>query len=131
MDLMSWSWGQSTGARTSRGAQPDNCIQDLHFVKEIDSASPTLITNSVLGQVARQAQLVVRRNGESGPEDVLRLTLHNVTVTSYQTGAGGFLPVDQVTLHFESMDGTYYKQNFNGNPTPVTFSITTGAANCR
>ena len=62
IEVLSWSWGESNGAaRTARGKQSAACIQDLHFTKYIDSASPGLIMSGVTGDVAQSAVLVVRR----------------------------------------------------------------------
>lgn len=89
MDVLAWSWGQSTGeARTGRGKGPAVCIQDLSITKYIDSASAELIMNSVVGEVAPTAVLVVRKAGES-PLEFLTLTMRNVTVAAYNTGGSG------------------------------------------
>lgn len=135
MDVLAWSWGQSTGAaRTGRGTLPAACIQDLSLTKYIDSASPALITNSLVGQVAPTAVLVIRKGGER-PLDFLTLTMRNVTVAAYNTGGSGGEDrlTENVTLHFESMQGRYQRQNSDGSPVgdPITFEIAVGSANCR
>ena len=64
IDIMSWSWGASTGTgRTVKGQQPAACVTDLHVLKETDSSSPELIMNSVTGEVAQNAVLTVRKAG--------------------------------------------------------------------
>ena len=86
MDVLAWSWGQSTGeARTGRGKGSAVCIQDLSITKYIDSASPELIMNSMVGKLAPTAVLVVRKAGEN-PLEFLTLTMRNVTVSAYTTG---------------------------------------------
>jgi type VI secretion system secreted protein Hcp len=134
MDVLAWSWGQSTGeARTGRGKGPAVCIQDLSITKYIDSASPELIMNSMVGEVAPTAVLVVRKAGES-PLEFLTLTMRNVTVSAYTTGGSGGEDrlTENVVLHFESMQGTYRRQNPNGSPGQAfTFEVAAGAANCR
>ncbi len=133
MDVLAWSWGQSTGtARTARGTVPAACIQDLNVTKYIDSASPELIRNSLVGEVAPTAVLVVRKGG-TRPVDFLTLTMRNLTVVAYQTGGSGGEDrlTENVVLHFESMQGTYLKQNSDGSTTPITFEIAAGSSNCR
>ena len=135
MDVLAWSWGQSTGAaRTGRGTVPAVCIQDLSLTKYIDSASPELIMNSLVGEVAPTAVLVIRKAG-ARPLDFLTLTMRNVTVAAYNTGGSGGEDrlTENVVLHFESMQGKYQKQNSDGAPVgnPIIFDIPAGSSNCR
>ncbi len=134
MDVLAWSWGQSSGAARTTKALPAVCIQDLSVTKYIDSASPELILNSLVGEVAPTATLVVRRAGEN-PAEFLTLTMNNVTVSSYSTGGSGGEArlTENVTLHFESMTGSYQKRNPDGtaNGAPVTFNIPAGSSTCR
>ena len=134
MDVLAWSWGQSTnGARTGRGKEPALCIQDLSLTKYIDSASPELIMNSMVGEVAQTAVLVVRKAGEN-PVEYLTLTMRNVTVAAYSTGGSGGEDrlTENVVLHFESMQGKYRRQDPKGGlGEEITFEIAAGAANCR
>ena len=131
MDVLAWSWGQSVGAITGRGARPDVCIQNLSLTKYIDSASPDLIMKNLIGEVARTAVLTIERPATIGaPSVYLKLTLNNVTVTSYSTGGSGGEDrlTENVTLKFESMHGIYYPAS---SAQPVNFDITASAANCR
>ena len=134
IDVLSWSWGQSTGTgQDARGRQPATCIQDLNFTKSIDSSSPELIMNAVLGEVAQNAVLTVRKAGGE-QQEFLKLIMKNVTVVSFQTGASGDgrLPTEQVTLHFESIRGEYRKQDLKGNLGDVIpWEFTGGNAACR
>lgn len=134
IDIMSWSWGASTGTgRTAKGQQPAACVQDLHVLKETDSSSPELIMNSVTGEVAQSAVLTVRKAG-ADQQEFLTLTMKNVTVVSFQlSGAdGGGLPTESVSLHFESMQGAYRRQKADGSLEPaITWDITGGNAACQ
>jgi type VI secretion system secreted protein Hcp len=127
IDVLAWSWGESTGtARTRRRVAPLACIQDLSLTKWVDSASPALIMNGMTGQVAPNAVLVVRKAGEQQLE-YLRLTMKNVTITSYQTGGSGGEDrlTENVVLHFGSMQGQYVQQKPDGsNGPPITFAGT-------
>lgn len=135
IDVLSWSWGESNGtARTGRGTLPKACIQDLHFVKEVDSSSPALIMKSVLGEVIPTAVLVIRTTGDN-PVEYVRVTMKNVLVTSFQTGgSSGFGSLSEsVSLHFESLEFQYQKQK-DGRPdgSPISFDITgVSPAGCR
>ena len=135
IDIMSWSWGASTGTgRTARGQQPASCVQDLHVAKATDSSSPELIMNSVTGEVAQEAVLTVRKSG-GDQQEFLTLTMKNVTVVSFQlsgSDGSGQLPTEQVSLHFETMTGAYRKQKPDGSLEPaITWDITGGNAACQ
>ncbi len=111
IEVLSWAWGQSTGTgRTARGIQRASCIEDLSFMKFVDSSSPALIMNAVLGEVAQTAVLtVVRPGSHESQQEFLKLTMENVTVVSFQISGsdGSPIPTEAVTLHFESIKGEY------------------------
>ncbi len=133
IDVMSWSWGTSTGTgRVRKGAQPAACVQDLHVTKFTDASTPGLIMNGVSGDVAQTAVLTVRKSG-GDQQEFLRLTMRNVSVVSFQTGGseGSQIPMDAVTLHFESMTGEYIKQKPDGSSgDTIKWDITGGNAAC-
>lgn len=135
IDIMSWSWGASTGTgKTRKGIQPAACIQDLTVMKQTDSSTPELIMNSVTGEVAQNAVMTVRKAGGDQSE-FLTLTMKNVTVVSFQASGsdGGGLPTESLTLHFESMQGAYRRQKPDGTleSSPITWDITGGNAACQ
>lgn len=120
IDVLAWSWGQSRGtAQTKKGLLPPACIQDLSFTKFIDSATPELILDGVSGAIEPSAVLTVRRAGGTQIE-FLKLEMQGVSVTAYQTGGSGGEDrlTENVTLHFETMTGTYRKQNADGSAGP-------------
>lgn len=134
IDVLSWSWGESNGSvETRRGTAPKVCIQDLHFVKQVDSSSAALIMKSMLGEVVPRAELIVRRQGgNGGPVDYIRLILQDVIVSSFQTGGSagsGIPPTEQVSLHFDSGKYEYFP---SGSTMPITAEIGVGnSPGCR
>jgi type VI secretion system secreted protein Hcp len=127
IDVLAWSWGGSSGPGKSV------CVQDLSFTKYIDAATPGLIMNTVMGQVVPTATLVVRKAGEM-PVEYLTLTMKNVTVSSYSTGGSGGEDrlTENVTLHFETLTGSYQKQDPKGGMQgpPLTWEVT-GSKSCQ
>jgi len=135
IDVLAWSWGESTGtARTARGAVAVACIQDLSVTKFVDSSSPALIMDTMIGTVVPTAVLVMRKAGESQFE-FLRFTMKNVTIASYQTGGSGGEDrlTENVVLHFESLSGEYQKQGPDGRPSgqPITFELAGEGRRCK
>jgi type VI secretion system secreted protein Hcp len=136
IDVLSWSWGESAGtAKTKRGPLPAACIQDLSLTKLVDSATPALIVNTMTGQVAQTAVLVVRKAGKE-PLEFLTFTMKNVRITSYQTGGtsqGDSALTENVVLNFEALEGQYVRQKPDGSAdTPIPFQIFAGnSAGCQ
>ena len=130
IDVLAWSWGLSTGtARTKKGLLPSACVQDLSFTKYIDRASPDIILTGVSGALIPTARLTMRKAGAT-PLEFLRFDMTNVTVTSYSTGGSGGEDrlTENVTLHFDTLNGVYRQQNPDGTPGPeIPFSV---AGNC-
>jgi len=127
IEVLSWSWGTSTGTgKTKRGTVAPQCIQDLVLTKNVDSSSPQLIMNGVLGQAAKEATLAMRKAGKD-QHDYLIVKMQDVLVSSYQTGGSSQNESqlqDQLVLHFSSIQGEYRPQKADGTlGTPVTFQI--------
>jgi len=133
IDVLAWSWGESTGmARTRRGTLPIACIQDLSLTKFIDSSTPGLIMDGMLGQVVPTAVLVVRKAGE-GQQEYFRMTMRNVSVAAYNTGGSGEERLtENVVLHFESMQGQYQQQKPDGTlGAPIVWDISGESRRCQ
>jgi type VI secretion system secreted protein Hcp len=132
IDVLSWSWGTSTGTgKVKKGAVPPQCIQDLYLTKYVDSSSPQLIMMGVVGEIAKEGTLTVRKSGEKQLE-YLTLKMTDVMVTSYQTGGSSASDaplIDQVVLHFSSIEGEYRPQRPDGTiGNAVPFSV---ASDCQ
>jgi type VI secretion system secreted protein Hcp len=128
IDVLAWSWGQSNGsAQIGRGMLPKTCIQDLSFTKYIDSSSPEIIMAGLTGDIIPTAVLVVRKAGAKTSLEYIRMTMKNVIISSYTTGGSGGEDrlTENVTLHFESMQGAYQKQKPDGTADgpPITWDV--------
>jgi len=127
IDVLSWSWGTSTGTgRVKKGTVPPQCIQDLHVTKFVDSSTPQLIMQGVMGQTAKEATLTVRKSG-ADQQEYLVIKMTDVLVSSYQTGgsANSNMPlIDSLVLSFSTIEGEYRPQKADGSlGTPVSFEI--------
>ena len=132
IEVLSWSWGTSTGTgKTRKGTAPAVCIADLVLTKNVDSSSPQLIMNGVLGQAAKEATLVMRKAGKE-QQEFLIIKMQDVLVSSYQTGGSSNSEaqlLDQVVLHFSSISGEYRPQDETGKLLPaVAFNIASDCA---
>ena len=114
--VRAWSWGESSGtASTRKGSVPKSCIHDISITKNLDSSSPQLIMDTVSGKVIPTATLTMRKAG-SMEFEYLVMKMTNVIISSYATGEadGGDQIKETITLHFDSMEGNYKKQNPDG-----------------
>jgi type VI secretion system secreted protein Hcp len=137
IDVLAWSWGESDGTAQTRrnkaGLAVPDCIQDLSLTKYIDAATPDVIIDAVSGRVVPTATLTVRKAGASkGPQEYLTLTLTNVSISAYSTGGSGGEDrlTENVTLHFQRMDGSYRRQKPDGSlDAPIQWVVAN--ASCR
>jgi type VI secretion system secreted protein Hcp len=120
IEVESFSWGEMVPAGPPPGAgagaakvQP----QDFHFVKKLDKSSPVLFIGCATGQHFKSAILSGRKAG-GGQHDYLKLTMEEVSITSYQlsdTAHGEVLPMDQVSLTFSKLEMSYKEQKPDGS----------------
>jgi type VI secretion system secreted protein Hcp len=98
------------------------------LTKYIDSASPTLIMDTMVGTVLPTAVLTIRKAGAS-PQEYIVLTMRDVSVSSYQTGGSGGEDrlTENVTLHFQTMQGQYQKGDGSA---PITFELNGESRGC-
>jgi type VI secretion system secreted protein Hcp len=115
----SFSWGeaQQQGPATASGAGAGKVqFHDLHFVMRTNKASPQLLLACASGQHLKSAVLTARKTGKA-PQEFLVITLTNVLVSSYETGATPVqpYPVDQVSLSFGQIKVEYRAQKPDGS----------------
>lgn len=85
IDVLSWSWSLSqfpSGHLGSGAGSGKVDFRDLIVTKQVDRATPNLITACCTGQHIESARLVVRRAGGK-PLDSVKLDLREVFVTHY------------------------------------------------
>src|SRR5208337_115746 len=118
IDLESWSWGESNvGDAAYRGGAGAGKVsmQDFHFTKKVDKATPKLMEACATGEHIKKAVLTCRKAGKQ-QQEYLKITLSDLIVSSYQTGGslGEVIPVDQVSLNFSKVEFEYKEQKATG-----------------
>lgn len=103
------------GSNLGSGGGRSN-IQDMHFTKTIDSASPNLFIACATGKHFSKAQVVVRRAGEK-PQNYLEYELTEAYISSVTTSGheGGGLAQESVSINFSKIKMTYTPQNADGS----------------
>jgi len=110
LSLLNWSWsvGNDGAARRAEFA-------DLALSLSAGPASPSLLLACAEGRRLRTAVLTARKPGLDHRDDAyLRITLSDVVVTSYQSAAGGGLPVEQLSLGYHRIVLEVRRQNDDG-----------------
>jgi type VI secretion system secreted protein Hcp len=119
IDVLAWSWGVSNSgsAHVGGGAGAGKAnIQDLSFTKYIDLTSPDLLLACCNGKHFPEANLVVRKAGET-PLEYLKIKMTEVLVTSVSTGGSGGEDrlTENVTLNFAKINVDYAEQTEKGS----------------
>jgi type VI secretion system secreted protein Hcp len=120
IQLQSFSWGASNPHSAAQGTGQGVgkvSVQDLHFTKYIDKASPKLFKHCAMGEHINKGTLVARKAGKD-QQEYLKVSLDEVFVTSYQlgdsNGTDGQLPMEQISLSFTKVEVDYKPQQKDG-----------------
>lgn len=121
LELESFSWGETQSAVAGPGDGAGKVqMQDFHFVKHLDQASPKLFLACASGQHIKQATLVARKAGKV-QQEFLIYKFSDVLISSYQTGGsahGDVVPIDQVSFNFARIEVEYRPQKPDGSFAP-------------
>lgn len=114
IDVVSWSWGMSAPTALNTGQTAGKAtVSELHIVKRVDQASPTLMNFLKNNKLVSQAQLTVRKAGKT-PLEYFKIELEKVRVTSLQTESHNEELVEKVSLGFVKIKVSYTPQDATG-----------------
>ncbi len=104
------------GSNLGSGGGRSN-VQDMHFTKVVDSASPNLFLACATGKHFKDALVTVRRAGDK-PQEYLTYKLTEVYISSVTTSGheGGGIAQESVSLNFSKVEINYTPQNADGSP---------------
>ena len=106
IEILSFSWGLSQQiASGGGGATGKTVVQDFSVMKLMNNSSPHLMERCCTGQHISDVQITLV-NKET-KQEYLKIKLNDVLISSYQTGgsgAGGAVPVDQVSFNFSNVE---------------------------
>ena len=114
IEVVSWSWGMQASTDLATGqAAGKSRISELHIVKRVDLASPTLMTYLRNNRVVGTANLIVRKAGTT-PLEYFRIDLVNVRVTAVKTESENAELIERVSLGFQKIIVSYTPQGASG-----------------
>jgi type VI secretion system secreted protein Hcp len=104
-------------------------FSDVTITKPMDSASPPLFLESVLGKAGKQVDLHFTRSVEGQEIVYYTITLSDVLVSSFSQSSGGDRPMESLSLNFTKFNMIYTPVDDKGGtgaPIPATYDLTTG-----
>jgi type VI secretion system secreted protein Hcp len=114
--------GANHGALASATGGGTNKVQldDIHFTKTIDKASPNLFGALTVGRHIDKATVFVRKAG-GDPKDYFTITLTPCFVSSYNISGhqGGGMPTESFSLNYDKIEFEYKTQDDKGNLGPA------------
>ncbi|MES2355042.1 MAG: type VI secretion system tube protein Hcp [Pseudomonadota bacterium] len=118
IDILGWSWGMSNSgsAHSGSGAGAGKAsVQDLTFTKFLDKSTPNLMMACVKGTHFPEADLTIRKAGET-PLEYVKIKLTEVLVTAVSAGGGNGQTrlTETITLNFAKFELAYQAQNDKG-----------------
>ena len=127
--LDSWSFGATQmGTSGGGGGSGKVIMQDFHFDKHVDKASPKIFEALTTGKHIKDATLeLCRTDSERQSQCYLVITLTDVVISGYQLGgSGGDVPTDQFSLNFAKIEFSYKPQKADGtldSPVKATYNV--------
>jgi len=103
-------------------------FSELSVAKLLDKASPLLYSYAAQGRRIPTVVLTVRKSGEK-PVEFYRITLTDVLISSVQTGGGGDVPSESLSLNFTKIEWRYTPQKADGSPDAPVIATWDLAAN--
>jgi type VI secretion system secreted protein Hcp len=128
IEVLGWSWSEQQPNITATGAAGKVSMADFHFSMSVNTASVRMALMCATGQNVKSAVLTCRKAGKE-PQEYLIITLSNVMVSSFQSGASAssnVVPVDQFTLSYDKIEWQYRRQLPDGTlgpPVKVGFNL--------
>jgi type VI secretion system secreted protein Hcp len=119
IDVLGFSFGvNSEAAPSGRGGGAGKAVfDDLVVLAPTSKASPLLWLACASGQQVKTAVLTCRRTAVKTQVEFLKVTLTDVTITSYEAdGADEERPLDQVALNYGKIELAYTPVDAAGKP---------------
>ena len=100
----------------------------------LDSATPALISSSIVGQTFPSIEIAWTKVGAERSVTYLKLRMTNAQFNSYSNSSGGDRPNESLSLHFDSMVGEYIPVDPSGGKpgAPIKWTVVDQSmATCR
>ena len=98
--ILGLNFASASGGGVGGSGKPE--VHDISLTKKVDKASPVFFKNCVSGTHYKKVTLAMRKAG-GDPNVVIKYTLTNVIISSYQevsSGGGKSKPEESITFNF-------------------------------
>lgn len=118
------------GGAGGSGGAGKAAFEDLNVVTPFSRAGPRLLQACATGEHLRSAVLTARRSGGKEQFEFMKLTLSDVLVSAYRSGAAGaeaVIPSDQFSLAYSKLQIEHKAQSPSGgagDSTVAGFDVT-------
>lgn len=120
IDILSFSWGgsnvSSVAGTGGSGAGRAN-LSELSITKYMDKASPKFFKALIAGTHLPNGVLSSCKSGTDVTKPFLTLTLGELFVTSQQISASSEIPMESISLSYNTIKVEYFQQDDKGNLT--------------
>lgn len=115
LEIQSFSFGESQTGSGSAGTGVGTgavSMQDFSFNTMVSKASPKLFLACAQGQEIKSAELVARKSGAGGKQEIfMKWKFSNLLVSSYQISGSGDSPSESFSLNFSKIEVEYKPQD--------------------
>ncbi len=111
------------GGGVSKRESSNPSISEITITKDLDSTSPKLMEQALVGKMNSKAEFAFVRTKTGGEtEDYLHVTLTNCAISGYSASSGGDRPSESVSVNFTKIEYKYTSYDEKGTGTPGAFT---------
>jgi type VI secretion system secreted protein Hcp len=115
IDVLSYSWGIDNNIKAWQAKPAGTAhVHDFSFVKMVDDASPTLLTNCANGKKMSSVELqLFQASGDANPEKFASYKFSDCYLSNISPGgsSGSDYPLENVSVNFDKVEYSYNSAN--------------------
>ena len=118
IDVVSWSWGMDSPSDAFGNAVARTALDQLHIVKQVDSATTALMSALRNNELIKKAVLTVRKAGGADALEYFTITIEKGRLTHHHVAgsesADSSLLTEELALSFQKVSVEYVPQGKTG-----------------
>ncbi|WP_153163319.1 type VI secretion system tube protein Hcp [Zoogloea sp. 1C4] len=118
IDVVSWSWGMDSPSDAFGNAVARTAFDQLHIVKQVDSATTALMSALRNNELIKKAVLTVRKAGGADALEYFTITIEKGRLTHHRVGGGeggnSSVLTEELALSFQKVSVEYVPQGKTG-----------------
>jgi len=129
IELNSFQWGvgraisMPMGGGVSKRESSDPSISEVSITKDMDSTSPKVLSESLIGKMDTEVKIAITRTKSGGEtEEFASYILTNSAVSGYSVSSGGDRPSESLSINFTKVQFKYTSFDVKGTAKPDIFT---------